>query len=387
MLSDDARSDDTCRDGSSTLMARDMRNWDEADVRIRPSKKGSRPRTKDRPAHNDAVLGRIITVDRGRYTAVVGEDSAAERIVIAARARELRRMPVVAGDQVSLVGDVSGQPDTLARLVRIEDRRTLLRRSADDTDPVERVVVANADQLVIVVAAANPEPRTGFIDRAVVAAYDAGIEPLLCVTKADLLDPHELLDNYRHLDLTVVVSRTANDDTMGTVEARSLDGLSARLRSSAVQQLRTHLEGKVSVLLGHSGVGKSTMVNALTGSNRATGGVNAVTGRGRHTSSSALALKLDNAPPGSWIIDTPGIRSFGLAHVDPDRILAAFPDLAPGTDACERGCRHDARAVNCGLDPWVASGGAGPAGPARLTSLRRLLGSEIRAEAKELGRY
>ena len=95
-------------------------------------------------------------------------------------------------------------------------------------------------------------------------------------------------------------------------------------------------------MLGHSGVGKSTMVNALTGAERATGGVNAVTGRGRHTSSSALALKLADAPTGSWIIDTPGIRSFGLAHVDPDRILHSFPDLAPGTEACERGCKHDA---------------------------------------------
>ena len=111
-------------------MARSTDSWDESDVRIRPSKKGSRPRTKDRPSHDDAVTGRIITVDRGRYTAVVGEDSGNERIVIAARARELRRNPVVAGDFVSLVGDVSGEPDTLARLVKIQDRRTLLRRSA-----------------------------------------------------------------------------------------------------------------------------------------------------------------------------------------------------------------------------------------------------------------
>ena len=127
------------------------------------------------------------------------------------------------------------------------------------------------------------------------------------------------------------------------------------------------------------------MVNALTGSTRATGGVNTVTGRGRHTSSSALALRMAEAPPGSWIIDTPGIRSFGLAHVNPDRILQAFPDLEPGTAACERGCKHNSEAVNCGLDSWVAAGSAGDAGPARLASLRRLLGAELRAEAKELG--
>lgn len=364
------------------------RDWDESSVRVRPNKKGTRPRTKDRPSHGDAVIGRIITVDRGRYTAIVDEDTDRERILVAARARELRRNPVVAGDFVALVGDTTGAPDSLARLVRIEDRRTVLRRSADDTDPVERVVVANADQLVIVVAAANPEPRTGFIDRALVAAYDSGIAPLLLVTKADVKDPAELLANYTHLEMTVVVSRTATDTASG-IDARSDDGQSALLAGTAVEQLWEHLNGKVSVLVGHSGVGKSTMVNALTGSQRATGGVNAVTGRGRHTSSSALALRLAGGTAGSWIIDTPGIRSFGLAHVDPDRILQAFPDLEPGTDACERGCKHDDSAVNCGLDPWVQEGHAGDAGPARLASLRRLLGAgeraEARAEAKELG--
>lgn len=370
-----------CR-GPLTVAGR--RTWDESDVRIRPNKRGSRPRTKDRPAHDDAVVGRIVTVDRGRYTAVVDEDTAGERTVIAARARELRRTPVVAGDFVGLVGDVSGEPDTLARLVRVEERRTLLRRSADDTDPVERVVVANADQLVIVVAAANPEPRTGFIDRALVAAYDAGIAPLLCVTKADLRDPEVLLSNYRHLPLPVIVSRTADEDAAG-VDSSSDEGASARLDAEALDQLRGYLDGSVSVLLGHSGVGKSTMVNALTGSHRATGGVNAVTGRGRHTSSSALALKLQDAAPGSWIIDTPGIRSFGLAHVDPNRILAAFPDLEPGSADCDRGCKHDDRAVDCGLDAWVAAGRAGESGPARLASLRRLLGSEVRQQVKELG--
>ncbi|MCY1674315.1 ribosome small subunit-dependent GTPase A [Pseudarthrobacter sp. SL88] len=363
-------------------MPRRTDSWDESDVRIRPNKKGTRPRTKDRPSHDDAVTGRIITVDRGRYTAVVDEDSGDERTVIAARARELRRNPVVAGDFVSLVGDVSGDPNTLARLVKIQDRSTLLRRSADDTDPVERAVVANADQLVVVVAAANPEPRTGFIDRALVAAYDAGIEPILLVTKADVKDPGEFLANYTHLDFPVIISRTADLKASG-IDARSDDGLSARLDSDAVAGLRAHLGGKVTVMLGHSGVGKSTMVNALTGAERATGGVNAVTGRGRHTSSSALALRLADAPPGSWIIDTPGIRSFGLAHVDPDRILRSFPDLSPGTDDCERGCKHTAAAVNCGLDAWVAGGHAGPTGEARLASLRRLLGTDPRMEAQE----
>jgi ribosome biogenesis GTPase len=245
-------------------VARSTDSWDESDVRIRPSKKGSRPRTKDRPSHDDAVTGRIVTVDRGRYTAVVGEDSGNERVVIAARARELRRNPVVAGDFVSLVGDVSGDPNTLARLVKIQDRRTLLRRSADDTDPVERAVVANADQLVVVVAAANPEPRTGFIDRALVAAYDAGIEPTPAGHQGGRQGSGGAVGQLPHLDFPVIISRTADSSASG-IDARSDDGLSARLDSAAVSELRAHLDGKVTVMLGHSGVGKSTMVNALTG--------------------------------------------------------------------------------------------------------------------------
>lgn len=365
-------------------MARDVSSWDESDVRIRPNKKGSRPRTKDRPAHENAVIGRIVTVDRGRYRAILDEDSPDERIVVAARARELRRSPVVPGDFVALVGDTSGSPDTLARLVRIEERRTVLRRSADDSDPVERVVVANADQLVVVVAAANPEPRTGFIDRALVAAYDAGIEPILCVTKTDLRDPAPLLENYRHLEMHIVTSRSLGEGSLG-IDARSADGASARLDKHAITELHRQLAGRVSVVLGHSGVGKSTLVNALTGAQRATGGVNAVTGRGRHTSSSALALRVADAPAGTWIIDTPGIRSFGLALVDPENILESFPDLVEGSAACPRGCRHTADSPGCALDAWVHRPEADASGVARLASLRRLFGAEEQAEGKELG--
>jgi ribosome biogenesis GTPase len=130
------------------------------------------------------------------------------------------------------------------------------------------------------------------------------------------------------------------------------------------------------VLVGHSGVGKSTLVNGLVpGALRATGVVNDTTGRGRHTSTNAVALRL-RGPDGSddgWVIDTPGIRSFGLAHIDVDRIIDHFPDLAAGTAECPRGCTHDEE--ECALDAWVAAGHAGPAGPSRLASLRRILSS------------
>jgi ribosome biogenesis GTPase len=352
------------------------REYDESDVRIRPNKRGSRPRSKDRPQHKDAVLGRVVGVDRGRYQTVVDEGGPGERSVQAMRARELRRQAIVPGDLVAMVGDTSGNEGSLSRIVRIQDRSTLLRRSADDTDEVERVVVANADRLVVVVAAANPEPRAGFIDRALVAAHDAGITPVLVVTKADLREPTDLVDCYTPLVSTVIVSRS----TSASAEATALS-------ADAVEELRQELDGHISALLGHSGVGKSTMVNALTGSERATGHVNAVTGRGRHTSSSAVALPLPGAHAGSWIVDTPGVRSFGLAHVDPEGVLDAFEDLVPATADCPRGCTHAEGEPGCALDAWVSSGKAGAYGAARLESLRRLLSSRLddtQAE-KELG--
>ncbi len=346
---------------------RRRRELDESDVRIRPNPRGSRPRTKERPLHEGSAPGWVLAVDRGRYTVMLGgpdTPDADEHLVTAMKARELGRAGVVVGDRVALVGDVTGETGTLARIVRVEERTNLLRRSADDVEgavegAAERPIVANADQLAVVTALADPEPRPRMVDRCLVAAYDAGLDPLLVLTKADLTDPAPFLAAYAPLDVPYVVTRRAADGTLvglGEVRARLVD--------------------RVTVLIGHSGVGKSTLVNALVpGTARATGEVNDVTGRGRHTSSSAVVVRL---PGGGWVVDTPGVRSFGLAHVDPDRILRAFPDLAAGTDECPRGCSHDE--PECGLDEFVASGGAGPAGPARLESLRRLLRSRAGTE-------
>ncbi len=326
------------------------RVYDESDVRVRAGRRGSRPRTKERPAHDDAVIGMVIGVDRGRWTCLYQD-----RPVIAMRARELGRKSIVVGDRVAMVGDVTGNPGTLCRIVRVEERTSLLRRTAeDDSDKIERVIVANAQQLAIVTALADPEPRPRMVDRCLVAAYDAGMDPLLVLTKSDLRDPTQFLQDYVSLDVPYVVTSSfafdAHDD---------------------LRELRDRLANRTTVLVGHSGVGKSTLVNALVPTaGRAIGIVNAVTGRGRHTSTSAVALPLAG---GGWVIDTPGVRSFGLAHVDPDRIIDSFPDLAAGTDDCPRSCSHDE--PECGLDAWVASGRAGPSGVSRLQSLRRLLRS------------
>lgn len=312
----------------------------------------TRPRTKERPTYDDAVDAVVVTVDRGRFTLRPDDDP--DRVVMAMKSRPLGRKGVVVGDRVRVVGDVSGDEGSLARIVEVSERTTVLRRTADDDDPVERVVVANADQLVVVVALAEPEPRTGLVDRAVAAAYDAGIDPLLCLTKADLADPGPLVEVYRPLDVPYVVTR----------------------RGADVTPVLERLRGRTSVLLGHSGVGKSTLVNALVpGAERATGHVNDVTGRGRHTSTSAIMLRLPGPRGSGWIVDTPGIRSFGLAHLEPAGLLRGFPDLEELTAGCPRGCTHAGSEPECALDDAVADGAVDEA---RLASYRRLLESRDR---------
>jgi len=331
----------------------EFEDFDESSIRTRPNPKANRPRTKRRPAHEDAEIGRVLGVDRGRYTVLLGEDTDQERTITTTRARELRRTPIVTGDQARVVGDTSGDEGTLARIVGIVERTSLLRRSADDTDQVERVIVANADQMLVVVAAADPEPRARLVDRYLVAALDAGIRPLLVVTKTDIADPTEFLTHFDGLDLRVFTS--AQDEM-------------------PVDEIGEALVGHSTVFVGHSGVGKSTLVNALVPSaGRATGHVNQVTGRGRHTSSSTVSLRYQGAAGTGWVIDTPGVRSFGLGHVDPANILAAFTELAVIAENCPRGCTHLADAPDCALIEAAERGELGETGRARLDSLQRLL--------------
>ena len=358
---------------------RPSRDWDESDVHIRPGK-GSRPRTKDRPSHKNAQWGMVITKDRGRWGVVLDDKPDDARTIVCMRARELGRTPIVVGDRVGVVGDTSGNSGTLARIVKLADRRSILRRTADDNDPYERIVVANADQLLIVSSVADPPPRAGFVERALVAAFAGGISPILCLTKSDLTNPAPFAHEFEDLDIRIVIAGQEDDIT----------------------DVRRLTRGHVTALIGHSGVGKSTLVNRLVpDADRATGEVSGV-GKGKHTSTQSVALRLpgraalsesasledntspetsDDEPPrdiahatngssdAGWIIDTPGIRSFGLAHVDPDTVIAAFEDLAELITDCPRGCTH----MGPPADPECALDTATDATARRVHAIRSVL--------------
>ena len=317
-----------------------VRDEDDEHAAFERPRRRTQPRTKDRPNYDDAEIGRVITVDRGRYTVVVGDE---QRVVTAMKSRPLGRQGVVVGDEVKIVGDVSGDEGSLARIVEVEPRRTVLRRTADDDDPIERVVVANADQLVVVAALADPPMRarasstaawwrrsTPAWSRSCASRSPTSLRP---TTSSRLLEP---------LDVRTVVTRRDGD----------------------LDELRSVLRDRTSVLVGHSGVGKSTLVNLLVpDADRTTSHVNVVTGRGRQTSTSAMVLEL---PGGGWIIDTPGFRSFGLAHVEVRHVITAFPDLDEVSADCPRGCTHAASraGVRPGRRAWRTDA-CGPTGSRR----------------------
>jgi ribosome biogenesis GTPase len=220
-------------------------------------------------------------------------------------------------------------------------------RSEGERAMKEQVLAVNAECVLIVASIADPPLRRGLIDRILVAAWRGGMEPLLAITKEDLAgradeDPEVVLADYRAIGVDGVV-----------IDVRTQAGEDA---------VRALLAGRTAAVVGHSGVGKSTLVNALTGGGQVTGAIHELSGRGRHTTTTATWLDM---PSGGALIDLPGIRSFSLAGITPDDLASAFGDIAEASAECRfSDCRHVGD-DGCAVERLVE--------PARLASYRKLL--------------
>ena len=289
------------------------------------------------------VPGLVLAVGGG--LAAVRTDLGEERI--AKFAGRLDRRPVV-GDRVQLLME-AGEG---ARIDAIDPRRSELRRqqrmrSEGERAMGEQVMAANADCVLIVASVADPPLRRGLIDRILVAAWRGGLQACLAITKDDLTSravesPQSVLADYAAIDVPGVL-----------VDVRTSAG------ADAVREL---IAGRTAVVVGHSGVGKSTLVNALTGGTQTTGAIHELSGRGRHTTSTATWLDM---PSGGALIDLPGIRSFSLAGITPDDLAIAFGDVAEASERCRfSDCRHLGEA-GCVVEESVD--------PIRLASYRKLL--------------
>ena len=255
--------------------------------------------------------------------------------------------PVAVGDEIRFVdaGDGTGM------IVEVLPRRTRLSRPAPGRGAFEQVLVANADQVVPVFAAAQPAPKWGLLDRYLVAAEAAGLAAIVCFTKTDLARSGDGLDRaaagYREVGYPVLA-----------VSAVTGEGL---------EPVRAALRGRVSVLAGKSGVGKTSLLNALQpelGLRVAAVGRNS---KGRHTTTNPEMFPLDD---GGFVVDTPGVREFGLWDIPEEDLALHFPEMRALVGACRfrLDCQHDEE-PGCAVRRAVMDGAISPE---RYRSYRRL---------------
>ena len=265
----------------------------------------------------------------GVVTSGFGQDIDVETTTGIVRAHRMNHNLVV-GDEVT-VGMIGDQLSVVA----LHPRRTKLSRPDVQDSNIEKLIVANVDSVLIVVSVVSPPLHPRLIDRYLIAIQNGGARPLICVNKIDLLEDMtelDVLEPYRKIGLPVIQCSTR--DSLG------------------IDELRNLLQGQMVVFVGHSGVGKSSLINAFAPElNLVTGGVSEGYGRGTHTTT---VSSLHRLPHGTTLVDTPGIRSFGLWSVTQNEIERSFPEFV-GLQCKFNDCTHS-KEPGCGVLAAVERG-------------------------------
>lgn len=285
----------------------------ERGERVRAKGDLSRQRTViiDDPADDaETVPGRVMRVF-GLYSDVERDDGTIVRCTVRRILKTLaidERTAVTTGDRVRIRMDDSGE----GVIVRVEPRHGVLTRESRQR---EHILVANVDQLVIVIALVEPDLKVHLIDRYLASAEKGGLAPILALNKVDLTDPaacQSLVGAYSQIGVTTVLT-----------SARTGVG---------IDRLRRLLVNRTTVFSGQSGVGKSSLLNALEpGLGRRVREVSDVTNKGMHTTTTADLIKLSF---GGWVVDTPGVRQFALFDTRPEEVEGYFREFRPFVATC-----------------------------------------------------
>ena len=319
-------------------------DWEDDDPR--PPRRGRELSPAARAKIDDLDVAQVVAVDRGRVTVLYDDE-----VVEAPLAGTMRGTKTVVGDLVRVRPPRHDQD--LPRIVEVLDRRTVLMRTGDDDQEDERVLVANGDQVVVVLAADNLDSGVGFLDRVMVSASVGGLDTAVCVNRSDLVDDRAgieaVIARYEPLGVRPVVTSAETGEGIDT--------------------LLEVLSGAWSAFAGHSGVGKSSLFNVVVPEGKREIGEVGPRG-GRHTTTASMAMHVPSVD--AWLVDTPGVRSFGLGALEPTELARHFPELAALTCAHDD-CIHDGE-PGCRLEVTSIHRD-------RLASYRRLLAS-IRGERR-----